>query len=147
MGRIDRMCTPDDPAYLKDEGMRKLIDGGFGFIPPGDPRTINPADIPPIGPCSRGDTSYRDTLRRASVASGEGDYVYPRTMVWFVVEGIEDNAAVLGATYYKLLMDSGSPLLGKTVVPGVDESGLIRTRNGAETIRNVLMNECRLRPR
>jgi hypothetical protein len=68
-------------------------------------------------------------------------------MVWFVVEGIEDNAAVLGATYYKLLMESGSPLLGKTVVPDVDESGLIRTRNGAETIRNVLMNECRLRPR
>ena len=50
MGRIDRLCSPDDPAYLSDEGMRKLIDGGFGFVPPGDPRTIKPADVPAIDP-------------------------------------------------------------------------------------------------
>jgi hypothetical protein len=147
MGRIDRLCSPDDPAYLSDEGMRKLIDGGFGFVPPGDPRTIKPADVPAIGPCSRGDASYREKLRQASVASGEGDYVYPRTMVWFVVEGIEDTAALQGATYYELLMKSGSPLVGKTIVPGVDESGLIRTRDGAEKIRDVLLNECRIRAR
>jgi hypothetical protein len=39
-------------------------------------------------------------------------------MVWFVVEGIDSGgAAAQGKTYYDLLMKSGSPLVGKTVVP------------------------------
>ena len=126
--------------------MRKLIDTGFGFIPPTvNPRTMRANDVPPTGPCSRGDESFREKLRQASVASGEGDYVYPRTMVWFVVEGIESDAAVLGRAYYDLLVASGSPLLGRTVVPGVDHSGLIRTRTGTETMRDVLLRECRPR--
>ncbi len=149
MGRIDRGCSPDDPAYIESELMRKLIDAGFGFVPAGDPRTINPNDVPGIGPCSRGDISFREKFRQASVASGEGDYVYPRTMVWFVFEGIDNDAhaAALGATYYELLVKSGSPLVGKTVVPGVDHGRLIRSRDGAEKIRDVLLNECRSRTR
>lgn len=145
MGRVDRGCNLDDPAHIKNEPMRKLIDTGFGFVPPGDIRTTNPADVPP-GPCARGDVSFREKFRQASVASGEGDYVYPHTMVWFVVEGIDSGgAAALGATYYDLLVKSGSPLVGRTVVPGVDHSGLVRTRSGAEKIRDVLLNECRPR--
>jgi hypothetical protein len=146
MGRIDRGCSgPDDLAYIRNEAMRKLIDTGFGFVPPGDIRTTNPADVPP-GPCARGDLSYHEKFREASVASGEGDYFYPHTMVFFVVEGIDSGgAAALGATYYDLLVKSGSPLLGRTVVPGVDHSGLIRTRTGTETIRDVLLRECRIR--
>jgi hypothetical protein len=146
MGRLDRGCTPGDPALIRVESMRKLIDTGFGFIPPGDTRTLRPDDVPATGPCVRGDPSFREKLRQASVASGEGDYVYPRTMVWFVVEGIDSGgAAALGKTYYDLLMKSGSPLVGRTVVPDVDHSGLVRTRIGAETIRDVLLRECRSR--
>jgi hypothetical protein len=146
MGRLDRGCTPGDPGFIQLESMRKLIDTGFGFIPPTvNPRTMRANDVPATGPCSRGDKSFREKLRQASVASGEGDYVYPRTMVWFVVEGIESDAAVLGRAYYDLLVASGSPLLGRTVVPGVDHSGLIRTRTGTETIRDVLLRECRSR--
>jgi hypothetical protein len=146
MGRLDRGCTPGDPALIRVESMRKLIDTGFGFIPPGDTRTMRPDDVPANGPCVRGDPSFREKLRQASVASGEGDYVYPRTMVWFVVEGIDSGgAAALGKTYYDLLMKSGSPLVGRTVIPGVDHSGLIRTRIGADTIRDVLLRECRSR--
>jgi len=145
--RIDRACSPDDPAYLTSDAMRKLNDTGFGFVPPGDLRNINPADVPSIGPCSRGDLSFREKFRLASIASGEGDYVYPRTMVWFVFEGIGDAPVALGATYYELLVKSGSPLVGKTFVPGVDHGGLIRSREGAEKIRDVLLKECRPRTR
>jgi hypothetical protein len=147
MGRLDRGCTPGDPALIRLESMRKLIDTGFGFIPPTvNTRTMRADDVPANGPCVRGDPSFREKLRQASVASGEGDYVYPRTMVWFVVEGIDSGgAAAQGKTYYDLLMKSGSPLVGKTVVPDVDHSGLVRTRIGAETIRDVLLRECRSR--
>ena len=132
-------------------GIRRIriqpFDLGFGFVPPGDLRTINPNDVSATGPCSRDDVSFREKFRQASVASGEGDYVYPQTMVWFVFEGVVDSALVSGTTYYDLLVKTGSPLVGKTVVPGVDEGQLIRSRNGAETIRDVLLNECRPRTR
>ena len=144
MGRLDRGCSPDDPAYITSELMRKLIDTGFGFVPPGDYRALNPNDVPATGPCSRGDLSFREKLRQASVASGEGDYIYPRTMVWFVFEGIAGAEVALGTAYYDLLVKAGSPLVGKTVVPDVDHGGLIRSRNGAEKIRDILLNECRL---
>jgi hypothetical protein len=147
MGRLDRGCSPDDPAYITSEPMRKLIDTGFGFVPPGDLRVINPNDVPAIGPCSRGDLSFREKLRQASVASGEGDYIYPRTMVWFVFEGIAGAEVALGTAYYDLLVKAGSPLIGKTVVPDVDHGGLIRSRSGAEKIRDILLNECRLHAR
>ena len=42
-------------------------------------------------------------------------------MVWFVFEGVVDSALVSGTTYYDLLVKTGSPLVGKTVVPGVHE--------------------------
>ena len=104
--------------------------------------------MPASGPGSRGDTSFREKLRAASVASGDGDYVYPQTMVWFVFEGMDSvSAAALGTTYYDLLIKSGSPLVNKTVVPGVDHGGLVRSRSGAEAIRDVLLNECRSRKR
>jgi hypothetical protein len=148
MGRLDRGCTPGDPAFIRVESMRKLIDTGFGFIPAGDTRTMRADDVPANGPCARADESFREKLRQASVASGDGDYVYPRTMVWFVVEGIDSGgAAALGKYYYDLLVKSGSPLVGRTVVPGVDHSGLIRTREGTDRIRDILLSECRLRSR
>lgn len=146
MGRLDLGCTPGDPAFIRVPSMRKLIDTGFGFILPGDTRTMRADDVPATGPCSRADPAFREKLRQASVASGEGDYVYPRTMVWFVVEGIDSGgAAALGKTYYDLLMKSGSPLVGRTVLPDVDHSGLVRTRTGTDTIRDVLLRECRSR--
>jgi hypothetical protein len=150
MGRIDRACSRDDPGYIRGESMRKLIDAGFGFVPPGDLRTLNPNDVPAIGPCSRGDISFHEKFRQASVASGEGDYVYPRTMVWFVFEGIDDGPVALGTTYYDLLVKSGSPLVGKTVVPGVNHAGpngLYSDRDGVEKIREILLTECRSRTR
>jgi hypothetical protein len=62
MGRLDRACNPNGPAYIEAEPMRKLIDTGFGFVPRGDLRTMNPNDVPATGPSSRGDTSFREGL-------------------------------------------------------------------------------------
>ena len=79
-GRLDLSCLRDDPANeimrlgLENDGFPadRVIDRGFGYPPDGS------------GPCARGDTSFRDQFREASVASGDGDYSYPRTLVWFL---------------------------------------------------------------
>jgi hypothetical protein len=151
LARIDRSCNWRDPANASvaiPEVMRTVVDAGFGFLPPGDPRNFNSNNIPATAPCTSGDASFREKFRQASVASGEGDYVYPRTMVWFVFEGIDSShAAAMGAAYYELLMRAGSPLVGKTVVPGVDHGGLIRNPTAVEKIREVLLKECRSRTR
>ena len=66
-------------------------------------------------------------------------------MAWFAFEGIEGPEVPLGTAYYDLLMKSGSPLVGKTVVPGVKPWGTHSQLNGAEKIRDVLLTECRIR--
>lgn len=152
MGRMDRSCAPDDPAAATiafPEWATRLIDAGFGFVPPGDPHRFNPFEAPALGPCARGDVSFREKLRQASVASGEGKYVYPKTMVWFVFEGTDDtHAAAMGTTYFDLLVKEGSPLVRRTVIPGVTHAGptgLYSSAKGVEIIREILLSECRIR--
>lgn len=152
MARMDLSCARDDPANASlayPDWATRIIDAGFGFLAPGDPASFNPFVAPASGPCAAGDASFAGTLRQSSVASGEGDYVYPRTMVWFVFEGIDDTHAVaMGMTYYDLLMRQGSPLVGKDTIPDVAHGGrmgLYASREGANRIRDVLINECRPR--
>jgi hypothetical protein len=152
MARMDRSCTRDDPANASlafPDWATRLIDAGFGFFPPGEPQSFNPFQAPAVGPCARGDASFREKFRQASVASTDGDYSYPRTMVWFVFEGIDDTHAVaMGMTYYDLLIKMGSPLIRKTVVPDVNHagpSGLYASANGVRTVRDILLGECRPR--
>ena len=150
MARMDRSCTRDDPANASiafPDWATRIIDAGFGFLPPGDAQRFNPFQAPAVGPCANGEASFREKFRKASVASGEGDYVYPRTMVWFVFEGIDDTHAVaMGTTYYDLLMKMGSPLVRRTVIPDVSHAGpngLYNLPNGVEKVRDILLNECR----
>ena len=152
MARMDRSCTRNDPANASlafPDWATRIIDAGFGFLPPGDPQSFNPFEAPAVGPCARGDASFREKFRRASVDSGDGDYVYPRTMVWFVFEGIDDTRAVaMGTTYFDLLMKAGSPLVRKTTVPDVSHAGpkgLYGSSTGTLAVRDILLNECRAR--
>ena len=154
MGRMDRSCIRDDAGNASvafPDWATRIIDAGFGFLPPGDAHDFNPFQAPAVGPCARGDSSFREKFRQASVASGDADYVYPRTMVWFVFEGIDDTHAVaMGTTYYDLLVKMGSPLVRKTVVPDVNHAGpngLYNSPKGIESIRDILLNECRPRTR
>ncbi len=90
-----------------------------------------------------------ESLRLNSVASGEGDYVHPNTMIAFVFEGIDNtNAVAQGTLYYELLVREGSPRVQKSVVPGVRHfsgmgTGLYDTA-GAEHIADTLMAACRV---
>ena len=153
MARMDRSCAGDDEKNAKltfPEWASRIIDAGFGFFPPGGPQSFSPNEVPPAaGPCARREPSFREKLREASVASGEGDYVHPRTLVSFVFEGIDDSHAVaMGTVYYDLLLDRGSPLVRKTVVPDVSHAGpkgLLASRIGADKVRTILLDECRPR--
>jgi hypothetical protein len=152
MGRMDRSCARDDPknaGIAFPDWATRIIDAGFGFLPPGDLQNFNPGEAPAVGPCARGEPSFREKFRQASVASGEGDYVHPRTMVWFVFEGVDDTHAVaMGTTYHDLLLERKSPLVRKTVIPEVSHAGpkgLYSSRDGADKVRNILLDECRSR--
>ena len=133
-GRLDLSCLRDDPAnevmlYGRNAGM---LDQGFGYPPDGS------------GPCARGDTSFRDQFRRASVASGDGDYSYPRTLVWFLFGENDEPNIKRGMTYHDLLIENRSPMVRLDVLPEVPH-GVHRTPTGADKILDILINECRPR--
>lgn len=139
-GRIDLSCLRDDPDNevmlfgIENDGWNAdwLMDGGFGYPLDGS------------GPCARGDTSFRDQFREASVASGDGDYSYPRTLVWFLFGENDEPNIKRGMTYHDLLIDSQSPLVRMDVLPGVGHS-LHPHPLGADKILDILINECRPR--
>jgi hypothetical protein len=82
MGRIDRSCTRDDPRNAQiafPDWATRIIDVGFGFLPPGGLQGFDPFKAPAVGPCARGERTFGEKFRQASVASGDGDYVHPRT--------------------------------------------------------------------
>ena len=152
MGRIDRGCARDDPKNTQiafPDWATRIIDVGFGFPPPGGLQGFDPFNAPGVGPCARGEASFREKFRQASVASGDGDYVHPGTMVWFVFEGVDDtHAAAMGAAYHELLVQRGSPHVRKTTIPDVTHAGpkgLYGSRNGADIVRDILISECRPR--
>ena len=130
-GRTDLSCM------LGLHGPATLADRSLGYPPDGS------------GPCYNRDASYSARFRLSSVASGEGDYMHPRTMVWFVFEGIDDRYAVAkGRTYYDLLVKEGSPLVEETTIPDVAHggpNGLYNSQEGVAAIRDILINECRPR--
>ncbi len=135
MGRLDLSCIQDDPANepLWLQTATRIIDGGFGFPRDGS------------GPCSRGDVSFRKKFQEASVSFGAADYVYPKTLVWFLF-GEEDNtnATAMGLTYYDRLVSEGSPFVRKDVLPKVTH-GIKDSPEGARKILEILVNECRPR--
>jgi hypothetical protein len=153
MARIDRSCARDDAKNASvtfPDWATRIIDGGFGFFPPGGPQSFAPNELSPAaGPCARDESSFRERFRQASVASGDGDYVHPRTMVWFVFEGIDDTHAVaMGTTYHDLLIERKSPLVQKTAIPDVTHSGpkgLYSSRSGTDKVRDILLETCRPR--
>jgi hypothetical protein len=152
MGRIDRGCARDDAGNAQlafPDWATRIVDLGFGFIPPGGLENFDPFTAPAVGPCARGEASFSEKFRQASVASGEGDYVYPGTMVWFVFEGIDDmHAAAMGATYHDLLVERGSPQVRKTIIADATHAGptgLYASRKGADKVRDILISQCRAR--
>ncbi len=150
--RLDRGCMRDDTenaaVALIDYGVT-VMDAGFGFLPAGDPSEDASYLQLGTGPCARGDAAFEDELRAASVASGDGDYTYPRTMLWFVLESIDDTHAVAqGLLYHDLLVQRKSPLVRKDVIPNVDHSGdngLFTSDEATDRIRDIFLSECRPR--
>ena len=150
-GRLDRGCLRDDPRNaalaLLDYGVN-VMDAGFGFWPEGHPgEDASYAGAPGPGPCAQGDPEYAEKFRQASVASGDGDYSYPQTMVWFVLEGIDNGAAAAqGMTYHDLLVEHGSPWVRVEVMPDMDHLDVVTTAVGANKARDILINQCHPRP-
>jgi hypothetical protein len=70
-------------------------------------------------------------------------------VVWFVFESVDDTHTVaMGTTYHDLLVERGSPLVRKTTIPNVTHTGpqgLYSSRNGADRVRDILINKCRPR--
>ncbi len=134
--RTDKACLQDDPANQAlwfDDTERGIADWGFGFPNNG------------TGPCALKNTSYRDEFQEASVAFGDWEYIYPKTVVWFVQGALDQTTtAAHGRFFYNHLLKMGSPLVHMSVVPGAPHN-TVSTTEGAHTIRDILLNECRPR--
>lgn len=134
--RLDLGCLKYDPAnqtaWFGDFGTAGLIDEGFGYT----------ADL---GPCTTSNWSFRKKFQAASITFGDWQYNYPRTMVWFLL-GAQDTTASLGqyAFYHQRLLAEDSPLVRYNVVPNTGH-GVQQTPEGANMIRDAMLNECRLR--
>ncbi len=136
MGRIDLACLRGNGATRElwfPNWATRIIDGGFGFPRDGS------------GPCAQGDASYREMFLEASVASGQGDYYYPETLVWFVFGGADTTGATAeGLTYYELLLQHGSPLVRKDILPGLLH-GITSAPDGVNKTGEILVSMCRAR--
>ena len=138
--RLDLSCLRDDPANeimllgVANDGFPadRFVDTGFGYPSDGS------------GPCAQRDTSFRDQFREASVASGDGDYFYPRTLVWFLFGENDEPNIKRGTTYYDRLIEDRSPMVRLDVLLGVGH-GVHRNPQGADKLLDILINECRPR--
>ncbi len=134
--RLDLGCLKYDSAnqtaWHGDDGSAGLIDEGFGYT----------ADL---GPCTQSRWGFRKKFQEASIAFGDWQYNYPRTMVWFLL-GAQENTASLGqyAFFRQRLIDAGSPFVRMDTVPNTGH-GVPGTSEGANMIRDIMLNECRLR--
>jgi hypothetical protein len=134
--RLDLGCLKYDPAnqsaWFDEGGSAGLIDEGFGYT----------ADL---GPCTQSRWSFRKKFQEASIAYGDWQYNYPRTMVWFLL-GAQDNTASVGqyAFFQQRLIDAGSPFIRFNTIPNTGH-GVQNSPEGANMIRDIMLNECRLR--
>jgi len=134
MSRIDLGCLRYDPANQPlwyDTGNIGTIDRGFGYFG--------------TGPCERSDFSFRKRFQEASITFGNWQYNYPRTMVWLLF-GEQDNTSAVGQglLFHQRLLAEGSPLVRMNVIPNTGH-GTQSSPEGANMIRDIMLNECRLR--
>jgi len=136
MGAIDRGCLRDDnadePLWYAGSSVTR-IDRGFGFLRAG------------TGPCALGDETFRTRFEEASIVTDGGDYMYPKTLVHFLM-GSEDssNAVPQGLAYLERLRVEGAPLVAIDTLPGVPH-GVPASTTGAERVRDLVLAECRVR--
>jgi hypothetical protein len=135
-GRVDLGCIRDDPTYRRlwyAPSGANTLDRSFGY--PGDG----------TGPCATSDETFRPYFEETSLALGNWQYVYPKTMVWFLFgESDTTNAVAQGLTYHRRLLQAGSPLVRATQVPGTGH-GVPATAAGANAVRDIMLRECRVR--
>jgi len=133
MGRIDLGCDRTDPTNepfwykgFSPAGM----DMGFGFD--GD------------GPCERSDPSFSSRFRAASVVNESGDYEHPSTRIHFLMGELSGSEAqVHGLAYHARLVEEGETDVALEFLPGVRHT-IMATTEGANAIRDVILNECRV---
>jgi hypothetical protein len=142
MTRIDLGCIRDHPAnqplWFVEANLAR-IDEGYGY----------PAGVP--GPCAAGAESFRGRFEEASIGVGPWQYLFPRTLVWFLFGESDDSVAVpQGLLFYERLVHelprnpTNIGMVRMGVVPDTGH-GVSKTRIGANTVRDVLLGECRPR--
>lgn len=136
MGRVDLGCLKYDPAnqtaWYNENASSGTIDEGFGYTAGS-------------GPCTTGNYGFRKRFQEASVAFGDWQYNYPKTMVWMLL-GAQDTTPSVGQSqfYYQRLLDAGTPFLHFDIVPNTAH-GVQNSPTGSNMIRDIMLNECRLR--
>lgn len=130
--RIDQGClhTLLNRSLRYPQDSAQDVDLGFGFANDG------------TGPCGSHNAAFRRQFQEASIAFRGQQYVYPKTMVWFLFGGQDDTpTSAQGRIFYQRLLKANTPLLGMDVVPDAPHE-LVSVPAGADALRDVLLKEC-----
>jgi hypothetical protein len=132
--RIDLGCDRNNKQFWCGEYIAaRYHDVSFGFL----------ADS--SGPCASSDYSFLELFKDASISVDDWDYVYPKTMVWFLFgENDIPTWVANGMTYYERLIQEGSPLVRVDTVSNTPYI-VHNTKEGAEKIRDILLTKCKCR--
>jgi hypothetical protein len=134
-GRVDLGCIRDNPlnrSLWYAPNSANTLDRSFGY--PGDG----------TGPCATSDQAFRPWFEETSLALGNWQYVYPKTMVWFLFgDGDNTSAVGQGLAFYRRLIEAGSPLVRRNQVPDTGHA-VPATTAGANMVRDIMLRECRV---
>jgi hypothetical protein len=106
MAAITKGCL-QVPRYGYSTANAQIIDLSYGYNSMTGP-----------GPCQSHDPSWTDTWNANSVETGGSDYLYPSTIVDFIIGGADPSSAPEHAlSYFDVLYDHGQQNMQWQVVP------------------------------
>lgn len=134
--RVDEGCLWLDAAFSSlfyAQAERNNTDWSYGFPNNG------------TGPCARQDRSYRTAFQNSSLALGNFQFVYPKTLVHFLFGDLDaTTTGPQGMYFYDWLVQHGTPLIQMDTVPNTDHT-IVSTTQGADMILDALLNDCQPR--
>ncbi len=134
--RVDEGCLWEDAAFsalFYAQSERNNTDWPYGFPNNG------------TGPCGRQDPSYRTAFQNSSLALGNWQFVYPKTLVHFLFGDLDTTTtAPHGMYFYDWLVQHNTPLIQMDTVPNTPHT-IVSTTQGANMILDALLNDCQPR--
>lgn len=134
---VEHACLQQDVAYQEifaRDDERANIDASLGYI----------QELRKQGPCFKRNPMYREELDHMNIVSTEWNYVFPHTMISFIMGGNDETTTAAQADlFHDTLSSGGTPYLSRQVVPGAPHF-VTSTTAGAQAVENAIRNACQI---